>query len=372
MNKAYYTKFTAAAQSIRKAFSLYVYGPRRAREVYENIFVAYSPLHVLTAQSIVKEYGLTSCLLWVPVGYFDLLHSEMPMLTYHRGGSEKTKVEKLWRFFLSFVFIRSTRCVHLYIPNDADPFSMLIKKRTKFEYLHYIDEGITYLSRLLENYDASARSSTSILKKFFRLDNYQRCFSSPEFVSAFVFFPDMLKKESENVKFYSLSELFARHASDLIVDGGVSIGKHEIVILTQPLTADGHCDGYQEVSVIKEFVRFHHSKSILVKLHYRDDIHNYEFLRNESNVTILKGYDWVPYQAIHSLIQPRMLCSFISSVLFSAEGSRPDFKRVSLIDRIESPRAHLYESSMGSFKRYYDDFFFSKEIRKLPLTVHRS
>lgn len=327
----------------------------------EHIFITYSPLHYLTALAIARENNLDAIKIFVPHDATFPINPHHDCRIYFRAGSEASRWLKLFRLFRTKFSIAAHTTNHLYIPNDACPFTMLLKKYINYDQLHYIDEGITYLSRHTARADPTALSRSEPIKRLLGIESFPTCFTSREYTTAYVFFPDALQDERPDCNYVDLSALLNRHAASILCAFSISPRAYDLIVLTQPLTEDGHCGGYQEVDVIEGFVKENASLSILVKLHHRDTYKKYSSLESLPNVTIMRDYPWVPYQVLHSAIQPKLVASFISSALFSFDSESGRCARVSLVDRLNSARARCHEQALREVGVQFPDFRFSLE-----------
>jgi hypothetical protein len=335
--------------------------------VNKNCFIVYSPLHAYIADSIISCERLENVDVYMPKAFNFKFVNSVNIRFFYYGGSQVSQLTKLWYFFLDFILMRSNYYEKLYIPNDADPFVMLLEKRFEYGELNYIEEGSTYLSRIqFRNNQDDFKSRTSSLKDLFKIDNHDIALSSKKIKKAYVFFPKLLSNFVKNTELVDLNKLLSKFNNIHNIDFS-KIKKYigaDLMLLTQPLTEDGHCSNLDEVDAIMKVVKDNQTKRIVIRLHYRDDISKYLEVSKYSNVIIMNEFLDIPYQALHPILKPKSIYSFISSVLFSVDSQYSNFIRVSMVDMIYSPRMSVYSDTFKEFKKEFKDFYFYNETTR--------
>ncbi|WP_133149021.1 polysialyltransferase family glycosyltransferase [Vibrio lentus] len=236
-----------------------------------------------------------------------------------------------------------------YITSDKNIFILLFLSLAKVRNYIYIEEGgtILYLSsdEVFWKY---------LLKKvicLMVLQNYPRKFlTHPRISIAYVLFPDFVRKHRPLIKIEDIGKTLlnvkANEVFSINNDGLVSC---DVVYLTQPLTQDGYCDNHEEVLCFERFLQDNRNLKFLIKLHPRDNISRFESLLNKfENVKILdERYDLIPYQVIHIKLDPKVIVSHTSSVLFTTYSENSDFRRVSLISNLTGENMSKFKSNLS-------------------------
>jgi hypothetical protein len=282
---------------------------------------------------------------------------------FYYAGTGVSKFRKLAYFFLNFLTVRSKKYKELFIPNDADPFVMLFEKKFTYDRLNFMEEGVTAFSRLQYKKSPSTfKSTTNNLKTLFGIDKHDVVLSSPKIERAFVFFVNILKEIRHDVQYLDLNQLIS--TTQVTTNNFIALSDKflnpDILIATSPFTENGHCKNFEEVKVIENVITKNKSKSILLKLHYRDDKDKYlNILKKYNNVRIMPSkYNNMPYQILHSILRPGSIYAFHSSILFSVPALSKDFKRVSMLKLIDTPRSNAFYEGLVSISELCDDMYF--------------
>jgi hypothetical protein len=328
-----------------------------------NCFIVYSPLHAFVADIIIEYYSMKNVEVYLPHFIEYEFNPKIFVKRFHYAGTGVGKFRKLGYFILNYLTVSENNYKELFLPNDADPFVMLFEKKFTYERLNFMEEGVTAFSRLQYKKSSSTfRSTTNNLKALFGLDRHDVVLSSPKIERAFVFFVDILKEIRSDIEYVDLNRLIntVKVTANSLVDLSDEILNPDILIATSPFTENGHCENYEEVDVIANVIAKNKSKSILLKLHYRDDRSKYnEILTKYNNVKILPSkYNNIPYQIFHSILKPRSIYAFHSSILFSVPALTKDFKRVSMLKLIDTPRANAFYDGLISISALFDDMYF--------------
>jgi len=329
----------------------------------KDAFIIYSPLHAYIVDSLVGYYDMKNVDVYMSKMFDFKFTNKVNIIKIYHGGSQVNKYKKLVFFIFNTILFRKRKYDSLFIANDADPFTMYFEKLFEYKELNYIDEGCSYLSKVQFKLNESGYGSRSdILKKIFKLDSHNVCLSSDKIKNAYVFFPNELEKLNSKPIYNDLKNYIFTTNHNVNIDE--KFKNPDILILTQPLTEDSHCTNYQEVKVIESVIKNNLDKKIVIRLHYRDDIKKYEQFTSYQNVLIMNELLDFPYQILHTEINPKNIYSFISSILFSSEPTNIDFKRVSMIDKIDSVRAKNYKVIFNQLHDYFDDFYFLEDLEK--------
>ena len=329
---------------------------------FKNVYICYSPLHVFSALTLSAGNNKNTVII-APKKYKALCPKESKFIPMKYGGSEIGLFNKLISFMMNLLFLHYRHPIEtLTIPNDADPFVMLLVKRLKWSELIYMDEGLTLLHH--ENMDKKTFhvSQSSRLKKMFGLEINAIPMTSKSFSKGYVFFANKLERFTK-LPLFELNTIIANQSID--IDGLEAFEypyEPDFLFLGQPLGVDGHCLKGQEYLAIKHFIESFPSAYIIYKPHYRENEVDYGFLGNYNNVRILEVNKVVPYQILHGKISPKNLVSFISSALFSVPSLHEDFQRISLVDLIDAPKMETYKATFDGLKISFPDFRYFHEL----------
>jgi len=329
---------------------------------FKNIYICYSPLHIFSSLILSKD-SPQSTIIIAPEKYRLLCPKIGKFISMKYGGSEIGSLKKLIFFLINFATLHHRYPINsLTIPNDADPFIMLLVKRLNWSELIYMDEGLTLLHH--ENMDKRTFhvSKSTKLKEFFGLEINAIPMTSASYSKGYVFFAEQLSRFSR-LPLFELNTLFLNESLDIEgIDQMVYPNSPDFLILGQPLGIDGHCSKNQEYSAINKFIEYFPSAEVVYKPHYRENVQDYSFLKKYKNVQVLDVNKIIPYQIIHAKIDPKNIVSFISSALFSVPSLHEDFHRISLIDLIDAPKMKTYEHTFNALKIKFPDFRYFRDL----------
>lgn len=329
----------------------------------KNIIIAYSPLHIYLAQ-IISENLTGSIVLYTPKHLSGYIESKkIIQKNFYHGGSGDFFFKKILFFILNSILIKRINCENLYICNDADPYIMHLEKRSNYTNLVYIEEGVTLFSRLQHDKNQKTfKSKSGFFKKILGIEENNVCLSSNKIKKAYVFFPEKLSFYRPDIYFIDLFQLIKESNLKFSFEIGPEFTQPDILIATSPLTENGHCADNCEVDIIKDVCKKNSSLRIILKLHYRDSREKYnEILNKYKNVSILPdSLNVLPYQIIHSEINPKSIYAFHSSILFSTPDHRKDFRRVSMINKVDTDRGKFFYIGLKSIQHEINNFSFLK------------
>ncbi|QNI50227.1 glycosyltransferase 52 family protein [Synechococcus sp. RS9915] len=330
--------------------------------IYDKIFIAYSPIQLLsavtlcTADSLVitprpiasKTLYNVNCL--ASFRYISIPSFSSP---FHR------KVYSL--LYILSLFPRHS-CVTLYSPSASHYFVQLLVSRLAFKHLYFIDEGNISLSMIRHSHLPDIHNSSIFVRALMALagvrigkDPLDDKFSAyyVHHLSAFV------KCTGVNTAYQlpSCSNIILRRSMF-----NIPTSKSVVIVVTSPLTENNWVNfPGQEIDLIDKYIRAlqeRHDVSIYLKLHYRETVQKYSrFLSDNPSVVVLDSeYPLQLILAELSSLNAVSLVGFHSSALFCSEDVS---SIVSLSNLINTPTCSLLAKGLEPFMDYFPQFSFA-------------
>lgn len=320
-----------------------------------NLFIALTPLHVFVVKILIKHLDIKNYKVLITKEYIKYFNENDTIIfdIAEFNDQKLLKLLKLLKLKLSKIRYQNLLYDKVFIPSDANPYIQIILSKIKFDELIYYEEGGTLLYKINELIYNKPQVRNIALKKMIGLSNIDNVLKDQRIKKAYVFFPGILSTFNKKIEFKNLEDIIYKYKIDLnypIIE--TKYQNPDILIFTQPLSIDRYCTNQAEILAIEEFIRDNMDKKILIKLHPRDELKDYIFL-NKYNIEFMPNeYQEIPYQVLHSDINPKKIVSFFSSVLFSVPKIRNDFERISLINMIPETKIKKIVLKM---KEYFSD-----------------
>ena len=299
-----------------------------------TLFIVLTPLHVYITKILIKYLDIVDYKILTTNKYINYFNTKDSMI-FDIAELQESRIKKLLKLLKLKFTIKQQRFNKVFIPSDANPYIQVVLKKIIFDELNYFEEGGTLLYRIKENVSNKPQIKKSFVKKMLGINDIDNVLKDTRIQNAYVFFPKLLKTFTKNINLIDLSPII----NNTIIEE-VNIDEKyfnpDILIFTQPLTEDGYCKNYDEIKVIEEFIKNNQDKNIIIKLHPRDKIKSYDYLKKYDIIFMPDIYQTIPYQIMHARINPVIIVSFFSSILFSVPSIRKDFKRISLINYIDN------------------------------------
>lgn len=320
-----------------------------------NLFIVLSPLNYYLMDYIVKYEKLDKIVVMTTKYYEnkikEFFNPEKLILIDIPPHQENYKKKLLTLIRLNFINFKIKEYEKVFIPSDYNIMIQMILKKIYYQELIYVEEGGTLFYKINEkNRNKIYEKIKLILKRILGLELTSGILTSKKIKKAYVYFPDFFKKYNSNIDYIDLKNIVIEKNSNLKID--YRLKNCDGIILTQPLTEDKICQNYEEVNVLLDYLS--PQKNYYLKLHPREKKEKYLKLLERKNIKLFpEEYNKIPYQILHSLIRPKSIISFFSSVLFSVDSySDKEFKRVSLVKKLNNKS--ILES-VEIMKRYLND-----------------
>ena len=328
---------------------------------YKAVFLCYSPFHLYIAFQVSRELSLGKASVVIDTSLsnitnlydhiFDVI-DKVPIPSF--SSSIKAKILASINIF----FTKKHEAVDLYIPNDAHTFIMLYLKKWNYSYLHYIDEGNTYVSLLRRKLSLNQESSflSTVFSKLFSTDQ-SGFLLDRKFTSAWVQNSHLVSSLKPNRVFHEIPTFtvpvpdFFEPSSNL---------KCNTLVISSPLSENGFCLPQEEILILTRFLDKYKYElgDIKIKSHYRENANKYKHILKDQ-VSMLDLPSAYPLQFIIHQISPQYIVAFHSGCIFQV----PSFiKVISLSDQLSSAECLALSLGIKQASKYISNIHLSKAL----------
>lgn len=312
-----------------------------------SLFIVLTPLHVYIVKSLIEYLNIENCEILVTKKYIDNF-AKNKVLLFDIAELQESKMIKILKLFNLRLKSYNKSYDKIFIPSDANPYIQIFLSKVKFQELNYFEEGGTLLYRIKEEISGKPQIRINFIKKLLGMSQMDNVLKDKRIQNAYVFFPEILQNLIDNINFIDLSNILKQTKFENM-DIAQDYLSPDILIFTQPLTEDGYCKHYEEIKIIEQFIQNNVDKKIVIKLHPRDNMVNYEYFKRFGVSFMPISYQSIPYQVMHNTINPKSIVSFFSSILFSVESNRNDFTRVSLVNQLDNVEVKQFIIEMQKY-----------------------
>lgn len=237
------------------------------------------------------------------------------------------------------------------IPHSCHFPSLYILSKLNFKKINYIDEGFLMTSYFSKFFHGNKRENIKEKLKF----HMKNLVISTILLTKPILSWDLSKKNIGNLYYFNVGKMGFKKYNNKFIDLGEVIGgkgavwdnicekfcekmglklkKVEILYVSQNIKEDGY--GLDEVKLFERFIlKKCKNKKVYVKLHYREDKEKYNALIEKyDNIYLLDIDKKVPFEAVYSQLQPKIMAGFFSTCLFSMP--LKNTKKIYLLSKME-------------------------------------